>query len=465
MLTRGQFGQMWQPTPEALAALAAAERVAAPSSTSLKPKRKRPTFIRKVTCMVCGDVANDHVHYGAIACYSCRAFFRRTVNAAAFPRCMQGNTCNIDKQSRKQCQACRLAKCLTVGMKSTWVQTEDDKREKKEQAMLRRLQRLKDKGGESAIKLAEELMQNKVTLSSASTSAARKSPTPSSPRSSPSPSTLSGTSYAEHFRDGDCGRLPLHLQPTTTLRQQEHLPSVTSPLPGPQLWRQLTPDRPPHSAPEYPHHVHNHPRFTSPFTYRKGHQPQMLPPVPLHDWSTSQASTTSTPSPSRPLTSLSLQSSQSLATNLTSSSPGGDFIEGVGDDVGHGAGSSCWLEGDLDNEDALILATVTQSMFESDKSGGNNNNALLLESPMSEATSPPSPSFKVSCHFDRSHVKAEASTAFDEGGDDSSLAKLQNDPDSSLLLIPDSANRHQPESIPLTVEEKSLIDGIDWTQP
>jgi hypothetical protein len=30
---------------------------------------------------VCGDVANDHIHYGAIACYSCRAFFRRGVNA------------------------------------------------------------------------------------------------------------------------------------------------------------------------------------------------------------------------------------------------------------------------------------------------------------------------------------------------------------------------------------------------
>jgi hypothetical protein len=34
-------------------------------------RRRRPKFIRKVDCSVCGDTANDHIHYGAIACYSC----------------------------------------------------------------------------------------------------------------------------------------------------------------------------------------------------------------------------------------------------------------------------------------------------------------------------------------------------------------------------------------------------------
>ena len=27
-------------------------------------------------CSVCGDVASEHLHYGAICCFSCRAFFR-----------------------------------------------------------------------------------------------------------------------------------------------------------------------------------------------------------------------------------------------------------------------------------------------------------------------------------------------------------------------------------------------------
>ena len=35
-------------------------------------KTKRPKFIRKVTCQVCGDIANDHTHYGGVACYSCK---------------------------------------------------------------------------------------------------------------------------------------------------------------------------------------------------------------------------------------------------------------------------------------------------------------------------------------------------------------------------------------------------------
>ena len=43
----------------------------------VKNKKKRPKFIRIVPCKVCGSDANDHLHYGSIVCYSCRAFFRR----------------------------------------------------------------------------------------------------------------------------------------------------------------------------------------------------------------------------------------------------------------------------------------------------------------------------------------------------------------------------------------------------
>ena len=103
-----------------------------------KVRKKRPKFIRKVICQVCGDVANDHMHYGAIACYSCRAFFRRGVNNNAPYFCSQNQCCSITKQSRKHCQYCRFQKCLGIGMKGTWVMTEEDKLEKKEKAKVRR---------------------------------------------------------------------------------------------------------------------------------------------------------------------------------------------------------------------------------------------------------------------------------------------------------------------------------------
>ena len=52
-----------------------------PCTSTSEKMRKRKKFIRKVPCQVCGDVANDHIHYGAKCCYSCRAFFRRSVSA------------------------------------------------------------------------------------------------------------------------------------------------------------------------------------------------------------------------------------------------------------------------------------------------------------------------------------------------------------------------------------------------
>ena len=101
-------------------------------------KRKRPKFIRKVICEVCGDVANDHMHYGAIACYSCRAFFRRSVACLAPYFCSINQCCPITKQTRKHCQSCRFQKCLAIGMKRSSVMTEEEKLEKKKKAKIRR---------------------------------------------------------------------------------------------------------------------------------------------------------------------------------------------------------------------------------------------------------------------------------------------------------------------------------------
>ena len=40
-------------------------------------------------CSVCGDMAPAHMHYGGVACFSCRAFFRRSVDKASLYECQE----------------------------------------------------------------------------------------------------------------------------------------------------------------------------------------------------------------------------------------------------------------------------------------------------------------------------------------------------------------------------------------
>jgi hypothetical protein len=96
-----------------------------------------------LTCLVCGDSSSGK-HYGILACNGCSGFFKRSVRRRLiyrfvnefiliFPnensesrvvflvrkcyRCQAGSGhCVIDKAHRNQCQACRLKKCLQMGM-------------------------------------------------------------------------------------------------------------------------------------------------------------------------------------------------------------------------------------------------------------------------------------------------------------------------------------------------------------
>ena len=106
-------------------------------------KQKRDKFIRKVPCHVCGDTANDHIHYGAKACYSCRAFFRRCQIKMAANTCNnQDDNCQINKFNRQLCPHCRYKKCLAVGMRPDWVMSEQDKNERKAKAATKAKSRL-----------------------------------------------------------------------------------------------------------------------------------------------------------------------------------------------------------------------------------------------------------------------------------------------------------------------------------
>ena len=99
-----------------------------------KPKRrKKPKLQEKLSCHVCGDIAGKHSYYGAQACYSCRAFFRRAIESGyRFAYVCAKNKgylgqCTINLTLRKKCQYCRYQACLVAGMKTSWVLNEEEK--------------------------------------------------------------------------------------------------------------------------------------------------------------------------------------------------------------------------------------------------------------------------------------------------------------------------------------------------
>ena len=83
-------------------------------------------------CLVCGEKAGKHSYYGGQVCPSCRAFFRRSVqagyNSSYF--CAKDVNCKISLKTRKNCQFCRYKMCEKAGMKTAWVLTEEERKQK-----------------------------------------------------------------------------------------------------------------------------------------------------------------------------------------------------------------------------------------------------------------------------------------------------------------------------------------------
>ena len=91
-------------------------------------------LILSKTCQICETKAPEKVkfyhHYGAICCYSCKAFFRRYVRGENNPhlyKCKGNNTCPLTN-GRKTCKPCRYQKCLQVGMMPENVLNEEDRK-------------------------------------------------------------------------------------------------------------------------------------------------------------------------------------------------------------------------------------------------------------------------------------------------------------------------------------------------
>ncbi|TRY81203.1 hypothetical protein TCAL_09004 [Tigriopus californicus] len=105
-----------------------------PKTNPLPPARSKFTFTEEnhqVICSICQAPAeSSHLNYGAYSCFSCRAFFRRSVQMELYPKfsCQYERQCEITIGNRNFCRCCRFEKCQKMGMKISAVLSLEQKR-------------------------------------------------------------------------------------------------------------------------------------------------------------------------------------------------------------------------------------------------------------------------------------------------------------------------------------------------
>ncbi|NXD88630.1 NR1I3 protein, partial [Halcyon senegalensis] len=91
-------------------------------------------------CAVCGDRATGY-HFHVMTCEGCKGFFRRSVIKGVQFTCPFTQSCPVTKAKRRQCQACRLQKCLDMGMRKDMIMSEEALRQRRALRGQRRLAR------------------------------------------------------------------------------------------------------------------------------------------------------------------------------------------------------------------------------------------------------------------------------------------------------------------------------------
>uniref|UniRef100_A0AAY4EED3 Vitamin D receptor n=1 Tax=Denticeps clupeoides TaxID=299321 RepID=A0AAY4EED3_9TELE len=82
-------------------------------------------------CGVCGDKATGF-HFNAMTCEGCKGFFRRSMKRKASFTCPFNGNCTITKDNRRHCQACRLKRCVDIGMMKEFILTDEEVQRKKD---------------------------------------------------------------------------------------------------------------------------------------------------------------------------------------------------------------------------------------------------------------------------------------------------------------------------------------------
>lgn len=89
-----------------------------------------PSEVPLRPCVICGDESpRKHLNYGAEACLSCRAFFRRVVSngdpSELICKGQQNESCSLTTTTRRRCRKCRYDACVEAGMKVDSVLTKE----------------------------------------------------------------------------------------------------------------------------------------------------------------------------------------------------------------------------------------------------------------------------------------------------------------------------------------------------
>ncbi|CAI5449260.1 unnamed protein product [Caenorhabditis angaria] len=92
---------------------------------SIESKMHQHNYLRP--CAVCGDTPAK-IHYGVLACFGCKGFFRRAVKDGRNKYvCRFEKSCEVNKSERNACRYCRFRKCLLVGMNPDYVRPDREK--------------------------------------------------------------------------------------------------------------------------------------------------------------------------------------------------------------------------------------------------------------------------------------------------------------------------------------------------
>ncbi|CAG2168938.1 unnamed protein product [Oppiella nova] len=93
------------------------------------PNLPNPFPLLKEICDI--NTTNTSKNFGAVSCESCKAFFRRNAHKKDSIWCHFNSNCRIDPITRRFCKFCRLKKCFVVGMKESWILSDEEKEERR----------------------------------------------------------------------------------------------------------------------------------------------------------------------------------------------------------------------------------------------------------------------------------------------------------------------------------------------